>query len=58
MDQAIERADPAQMNKGAGAAIAALRLIELERKYASPAPVADPRDDIVIAGSPGAKDIA
>ncbi|RED11155.1 6,7-dimethyl-8-ribityllumazine synthase [Pontivivens insulae] len=58
MDQAIERAEPAQMNKGAGAAIAALRLVELERKYASPAPVADPRDNIVIAGSPGAKDIA
>ena len=31
--QAIERADPAQMNKGAGAAAAALHLIALTRKW-------------------------
>lgn len=58
MDQAVERADPEQMNKGAGAAIAALRLIELARTY-TPAPqVTDPRDDILMAGTPGAKDTA
>ncbi|UYV38662.1 6,7-dimethyl-8-ribityllumazine synthase [Rhodobacteraceae bacterium D3-12] len=32
-DQAIVRADPAQMNKGAGAAAAALHLIALTRKW-------------------------
>ncbi|WP_317055603.1 6,7-dimethyl-8-ribityllumazine synthase [Roseovarius rhodophyticola] len=32
-DQALERADPAQMNKGAGAAAAAMHLIALERKW-------------------------
>lgn len=33
--QAEERADPARMNKGAGAAAAALHLIALERKWGS-----------------------
>ncbi len=32
-DQAVARADPAQMNKGAGAAAAALHLIALVRKW-------------------------
>ena len=32
-DQAVERADPGQMNKGAGAAAAALHLIALTRKW-------------------------
>ena len=32
-DQAVERADPSQMNKGAGAAAAALHLIALSRKW-------------------------
>ena len=32
-DQAVERADPSQMNKGAGAAAAALHLIALARKW-------------------------
>lgn len=32
-EQALERADPAQMNKGAGAAAAALHLIALARKW-------------------------
>ena len=32
-DQAVARADPAQMNKGAGAAAAALHLIALARKW-------------------------
>lgn len=35
-DQAVERADPAQMNKGAGAAAAALHLIALSRKWGRP----------------------
>ncbi len=33
MDQAVARADPKQMNKGAGAAAAALHLIALARKW-------------------------
>lgn len=32
-DQAVERADPAKMNKGGGAAAAALHLVALERKW-------------------------
>lgn len=36
MEQAIERADPQQMNKGAGAAEAALHLIALRRRFAPP----------------------
>jgi len=32
-DQAVARADPAQMNKGAGAAAAALHLVALGRKW-------------------------
>ncbi|MEN9010928.1 MAG: 6,7-dimethyl-8-ribityllumazine synthase, partial [Yoonia sp.] len=35
-DQAVERANPAQMNKGAGAAAAALHLIALARKWGRP----------------------
>ncbi|MEX1234143.1 MAG: 6,7-dimethyl-8-ribityllumazine synthase [Roseovarius sp.] len=35
-DQAEVRADPAQMNKGAGAAAAALHLIALTRKWGAP----------------------
>ncbi len=34
--QAVERADPAQMNKGAGAAAAALHLIATSRKWGRP----------------------
>ncbi len=34
--QAFERADPAQMNKGAGAAAAALHLVALARKWGRP----------------------
>ncbi len=33
--QAITRADPAQKNKGAGAAEAALRMLEIKKKYAA-----------------------
>jgi 6,7-dimethyl-8-ribityllumazine synthase len=36
MDQAAVRADPDQMNKGAGAAAAALHLIALTRKWGAP----------------------
>ena len=35
-DQAVERADPAQMNKGAGATAAALHLIATSRKWGLP----------------------
>lgn len=35
-EQAVERADPAQMNKGAGAAAAALHLVALTRKWGRP----------------------
>lgn len=35
-DQAVARADPKQMNKGAGAAAAALHLIALSRKWGKP----------------------
>ncbi|WP_316014725.1 6,7-dimethyl-8-ribityllumazine synthase [Roseobacter sp. HKCCA0434] len=56
--QAEERADPAQMNKGAGAARAALHLIALDRQYRAPAPVADPRDTIQMAGDLSAKGLA
>ena len=35
-DQAVERADPAQMNKGAGAAAAALHLVATSRKWSRP----------------------
>ncbi len=35
-DQAVARADPAQMNKGAGAAAAALHLVALTRKWGAP----------------------
>jgi len=58
MGQAVERADPAQMNKGAGAAIAALHLIALDREFRAPATVGDPRDDILMAGMPAPKDTA
>lgn len=33
MDQALERADPARMNKGGGAAEACLRMIELKNSF-------------------------
>ncbi|MEM9434420.1 MAG: 6,7-dimethyl-8-ribityllumazine synthase [Pseudomonadota bacterium] len=36
VEQAVVRADPAQQNKGGGAAAAALHLISLERKYNAP----------------------
>lgn len=36
MDQATVRADPAAMNKGGGAAIAALHLIALKRRFRAP----------------------
>lgn len=34
-DQAIERADPSRMNKGGGAALAALHLVSLRRRFQS-----------------------
>ena len=47
--QAEVRADPAAMNKGAGAAAAALHLIALARRWARPAAAKAPQDTIHIA---------
>lgn len=57
-DQAAVRADPADQNKGGGAAAAALHLIALRRKWGRPdKPVGfRPRDEIKIAkGDDGTK---
>lgn len=52
--QAIVRADPAEQNKGGGAAAAALHLIALSRKYAATRPQTafdtEDRDPIRLAG--------
>lgn len=48
-DQAVERADPAQMNKGAGAAAAALHLIALSRKWGRPDKGVGFTSDILLA---------
>lgn len=50
MDQAVVRADPAQGNKGGGAAAAALHLVALRRRYAAPAGGDSVPDTILIAG--------
>ncbi len=47
--QAEARADPARMNKGAGAAAAALHLIALARRWARPATPAPERETVLIA---------
>ena len=52
MDQAEVRADPARMNKGGGAAEAALHLIALARRFA-PAPARDREAEILMAGGTG-----
>ncbi len=51
-EQAVVRADPANQNKGGGAAAAALHLIALRRKWGRPEqPVGfRPRDEIKLAG--------
>ena len=58
-EQAVVRADPADQNKGGGAAAAALHLIALRRKWGSDrAPVGfRPADELKLAGDPegGAK---
>lgn len=54
MDQAVARADPAQMNKGAGAAEAALHLIALARRFQPPRETAPPprsEEEILIASA-------
>lgn len=58
--QARERADPARMDKGGGAAAAALHLIALARRFAASAgrgsPSREPsgaEGDILLAGGPG-----
>ncbi|QIE54256.1 6,7-dimethyl-8-ribityllumazine synthase [Pikeienuella piscinae] len=47
--QAVVRADPACMNKGGGAAEAALHLLALKRRFAAPA---TGKGDIRLAGDP------
>ncbi len=49
--QAEARADPVRMNKGAGAAAAALHLIALARRWTRPGTPAPVRDSILIAES-------
>ncbi len=51
-EQAEERADPARMNKGAGAAAAALHLVALTRKFGAPRKGVGfrPADEYRIAG--------
>ena len=52
-DQAVVRADPAQQNKGAGAAAAALHLIALSRKWGAQTKgigFKPPSDSILMAG--------
>lgn len=47
--QAIERADPAQMDKGGGAALACLHLIALQRRFEKRRPVGGaPGDDEIL----------
>jgi len=54
MEQAEARADPAGMNKGGGAAEAALHLIGLARRYPPPSPGPAPGDaDTLLAGAAG-----
>jgi 6,7-dimethyl-8-ribityllumazine synthase len=57
MEQAVVRADPAQMNKGAGAAEAALHLIALARRYCGgeTGSFLPDSEHIQIAGGPGGK---
>ncbi len=50
--QAEARADPARMNKGAGAAAAALHLVALRRRWARPGPGRRVEDTTRIAGPP------
>ncbi len=47
--QAEARANPARMNKGAGAAAAALHLIALARRWTRPGPPAPERETVLIA---------
>lgn len=47
--QAEERADPAQMNKGGGAAEACLHLIAIERQFEDGRPSVRPDDHILMA---------
>lgn len=58
--QAEERADPARLNKGGGAAEAALHLIGLARRFNPPAGPERPlqEDEILLAGAPGSGRIA
>lgn len=56
MDQAVVRASPADMDRGGGAAAAALHLIALARRYRIPDPQEGPAPDdgdILLAGRTG-----
>jgi len=50
MDQAVVRADPSQMDKGGGAAAAALHLLALARRFRGP-DSGDPGAEALIAGA-------
>jgi 6,7-dimethyl-8-ribityllumazine synthase len=50
--QAAVRADPAAMDKGGGAAAAALHLAALARRFADPAPVGFAEEPVRLAGQP------
>ena len=57
-DQAVVRADPAQMNKGGGAAAAALHLIALARKWSKSDKSVGFTQEILLAGNTGGKTTA
>ena len=51
-EQAVVRADPAQMNKGAGAAAAALHLIAIRRRWAKSPAGTSTDGSMLLAGNP------
>lgn len=55
MAQAVVRADPAGMDKGGGAAMAALHLAALARRFAEPPSVGFAEDPVKLAGQPFAR---
>lgn len=52
MAQAEVRADPAGMDKGGGAAAAALHLVAIARRFSEPAPKGFPEETVQMAGAP------
>ncbi|TVQ54929.1 MAG: 6,7-dimethyl-8-ribityllumazine synthase [Rhodobacteraceae bacterium] len=53
--QAEVRADPARMDKGGGAAAAALHLVALARRFSEPAGARPAEGEILMAGAPVAR---